>query len=253
MNSTPGKVRLQRLSPYANKTLQDTVVESDTNSDDLRSEVRSLAKHVESILRENSLLNEKVDSQARTIESLSLRLNQMEQFSRSDCVEILGIEERQNENCKDLIMGIASASGIHLESRDISTAHRMPNSGGGKRKILARFVGRNTRDQILRAIRTKRTTVTDLNDELKKKGSPQISVMKNRQNIFANENLTSRNRGVFIKALELKKRLKLSSTWTENGITKMRLEKDGPIRIFLEEEDVTKLEDELKTKHLEIW
>jgi polyhydroxyalkanoate synthesis regulator phasin len=279
MYTTPKKVRLCRNSPYAavlspvNK-VQDPVENGEMSSDDLRREVRQLTMNVETILRElaplrtledmknslamvteklvrigeeNRVLSERVDSQAKTIDNLNLQLNDLEQHSRRDYVEILGVEERQGENCEDMVVALARSNGISIDRSDISIAHRLPNTGGGRRKIIAKFMGIGTRNRVFRAVRSGRTTVTDLNRELQKMKIPQLDITEGRQNIFINESLTRYNRGIFIRTLSLKKKLKLFSAWTDDGKTKMRVTGDGPIIVFRSEEEVNDFETELKS------
>jgi hypothetical protein len=262
--------RLCRLSPNAPGQVieKPQPVPTDVgvlSREDLSREVRQLARNVEIILRElaplrtleelktcleettekilsianeNKILNEKLVSQTKTIDMLNNKIKDLEQYSRGDCAEILGIEERQGECCEDLIVGLAKASGVRLELSDISSAHRVPNASGEKRKLLVRFVRRGTRNRMFGAVRACRTSVTKLNEELEKMNIPQLEVSVNRQNIFINECLTKVNRGIFLKALAIKKKLNLYRAWTTNGLTKIQIASGEPVKIFHSEEEL---------------
>jgi hypothetical protein len=52
----------------------------------------------------------------------------MQQYLRRDCLEITGIPIVPDENTKDLVIELASGIGVNLYDKDISIAHRLPES-----------------------------------------------------------------------------------------------------------------------------
>jgi hypothetical protein len=277
------KNKYKRLSRVSPNFVEQIPVKSDQDSEkigvmsneDLRGEVRELARNVELVLREltplktltelkisladateklikigeeNRVLTERVNAQAQTIEELNSRMNDLEQYSRRDCVEILGIDENPGENCENLVLGLARASGIEIDQTDISIAHRVPNIGGGKRKIMAKFVSTGIRNRLFGAGRVSRSTVSKLNGELRNMDIPQLVVNEGRQKIFINECLTRANRGVFVRALTLKKELNLWHAWTVDGVTRIRVVKDGPVMKFRSVCELELFETNIKSK-----
>ena len=81
------------------------------------------------------------------------RLDEIEQYSRRDNIIAHGLPEQDGECTNDVI--IAVAAGVVITNGDISTSHRVGRPGnarGGKpRPIVARFVRRDTRTEILRS------------------------------------------------------------------------------------------------------
>ena len=50
-------------------------------------------------------------------------INNMQQYSRRDCVEIAGVPQQLGENTNDLVMKVGLLIGISLSETDISVSH----------------------------------------------------------------------------------------------------------------------------------
>ena len=79
------------------------------------------------------------------------RLESIEQYNRRDCLLFFGLEERDEEDCTDVIVNTSRAMGIAIYHDDISISHRLhtksrrPNE---PRPIIVKFTRRSTRNYI---------------------------------------------------------------------------------------------------------
>ncbi len=58
------------------------------------------------------------------------QINNMQQYSRRDCVEIAGLPQQMGENTNDLVIKVGALIGLSLSETDISVSHRLPQSTG---------------------------------------------------------------------------------------------------------------------------
>ena len=66
-------------------------------------------------------------------------INNMEQYSRRDCVEISGLPEEPGENTNTLTIKVASLMGLNLEEKDISISHRLPSNAQQNQSYSSRL------------------------------------------------------------------------------------------------------------------
>ena len=85
----------------------------------------------------------------------SKAINDIEQYSRRDCIEIRGVPYSQDESTYDIVEKVGEIIGVELESDDISISHRLPDKvitrkDGTKIKhdpaIIVKFTKRSARD-----------------------------------------------------------------------------------------------------------
>ena len=116
------------------------------------------------------------------LQSCETCLNNLEQYSRRECVEISGIPEVKDENTDDIVIKVGSLIGLHLAKNDISVSHRLPKrsysaalregphqasstSSSRAPNIIVKFVRRETRDHFYKGrnlLRDKSTRDLDL-------------------------------------------------------------------------------------------
>lgn len=82
-------------------------------------------KNVEAVQQENVCLRSKVSS-------LQAQLDDVEQYSRMNSLEINGIPEENNENMVDIIRMVGKVLGIEIEEEHIDACHRLEAIKEGK-------------------------------------------------------------------------------------------------------------------------
>lgn len=129
---------------------------------------KKLSKMIEEQERQESRifdLENKVDSKEEEIKALknemtelkcdlgkSLdKLNDLEQYSRRNCVRIFGVEERAEENPFDLVTALANDKlGLNVSPDDIDRTHRVgPVVAGKTRGIIVKFKNYQTRSAVI--------------------------------------------------------------------------------------------------------
>ena len=69
-------------------------------------------------------------------------IDELQQYSRRDCLEITGIPIPPIDNPKKLVQELASTVGVTVQDDQISTAHRLPSTKKVKHRIIVKFTQR---------------------------------------------------------------------------------------------------------------
>ena len=139
-----------------------------------------------------------------------MAMNDLEQYSRRDCVEIKGIEYTANESTDEIVVNVAKKMGLTLTKADISVSHRLNYQAQEHSsfhdlqdlppKIIAKFISRNVRDNFMK----------------------NKNKIKKEDRIYINESLTKENRQIFNNCLQYKKKHQFKYIWTKNGKTLLK-------------------------------
>lgn len=132
------------------------------------------------------------------------QINELEQYSRRNCLRISGVKEENNESCNQLIMDIAKTKlDTNITPNDIDRAHRLgPKRNDGKeRPMIVKFTSYDARDRFIRARR-------------KLKGS----------SIVVREDLTKANQELLFKVKEYPT---VKTVWSHDGKIIALITKDG--------------------------
>ena len=75
------------------------------------------------------------------------QIDDIQQYLRRDCVEIIGIPVTSQDNAKSIAMEVGDLMGVRVDENDISTAHRLPASKNVINRIIVKFVNRDKRNE----------------------------------------------------------------------------------------------------------
>jgi hypothetical protein len=94
-----------------------------------------------------------MDDQVR---QLTDSVNDLEQYSRRECLEIQGIPLKNFDDTNSIVVNVGELMGINIKEEDISVSHRLPirsNYRGNKADptIIVKFVRRHTKEIFYRA------------------------------------------------------------------------------------------------------
>ena len=174
------------------------------------------AEHKE-IITKNKILKSTVQSLGNKVEQLKETLNEMEQYSRRECLEIQGIpaSSKVEMSSNKTVVKIGELMGIDIDEDDISVSHRLPVGSKYKGKtqdpkIIVKFIRRDVKEQFYRS-RKKLKNVTT-----------QHLGYSVANHIYINESLTEMNKELFRDCLKAKKDLNFTYIWTSNGKIYMR-------------------------------
>ena len=97
--------------------------------------------------------NKSVENQIHTIEEnvsalnsrgydVEVKLDELEQYGRRDCLEITGIPILLDDNQVLLVQEMSAIMGVDLDKKDISIAHRLPPTKKEKDRLIVKFTRR---------------------------------------------------------------------------------------------------------------
>lgn len=192
--------------------------------DDLLSKVTKMEGTNKSLVEENTFLRKSLHDTNNNLDQLKYELNNIEQYSRRECLEIRGIPVLSGENTNEIILKIGEQIGVRIKDDDISISHRLAtasrNENHSKREsaIIVKFTRRDIRDQFYKARKN-----------LRNKTTRDIGMLRcTEHKIYVAENLTQCNRKLFNKCLEAKKQLNYKFIWTMYGKIFLRKDDTSP-------------------------
>lgn len=186
--------------------LQDT---KDKEVNKLKEELHNLASKVDELLENNNKLLSKESITenvslliSERIDTLETELYAQQQYSRRECLEIVGIDNSiQTEDLEENVIELFDEIGVDINSSDIQACHRLKK----RDTVIIKFSNRKDVHKIL------------LNKKkLKTKG----------KRVFINESLCPKYRKFLGKANRLVKNNLAKNTFTRNGIVKIKLNND---------------------------
>jgi hypothetical protein len=225
-------------------SLKDSVNFLSDKFDSILKRIDVIEAKCDNALRENKCLKDEVLRLSAIVNQQSEDINDMEQYSRKDCVEISGLPEEPGENTNALTIKVASLMGSNLEEKDISISHRIPSNaqqnqsyssrlrpreGSALNKInlanqfpkeIVKFARRGTKDQFYHSRKHLKNKSTKYNG------------------IFVPESLTPKDKLLFKDCLKFKKENNYKFIWTQNGRIYFRKDKDCPARTILNQQDL---------------
>ncbi|XP_039299286.1 uncharacterized protein LOC120355058 [Nilaparvata lugens] len=134
----------------------------------------------------------------KKVSAMEYQLDDAEQYSRVNCLEINGIPEINNENVVETVKTIAKSLDVALTEESINACHRLGNKQDGrKRGIIDKFTRRFVKEELLQRRKVKRNFNTS---DIGLSSGPADTI-----NI--NESLTQNRRKILNAAREERKEL----------------------------------------------
>lgn len=163
--------------------------------------LKDYEKNFETLKQENVDLNLKVIH-------LESKVDELEQYSRTNCLEINGIPEEKSENMIELVKKIGNFLEVPLSEDDVDVCHRLGvNQEERHRGIIIKFVRRSMKEEFIRKRKIKRNF-----------NSHDIGFTDRPNNvIYINESLSQPRRRILNEARALKKDKQYSFVWVKNG------------------------------------
>lgn len=206
--------------------VNETVASLKLSLDTLKTEYDGLKKKCEDLSQENEELK-------NDLYDLRGEFADMQQYSRRDNIEIVGVPYKQRENLHDIAAKIASFYNISsYRSSDISIIHRLQDSKRtGKPNIVMKFVRREAKEKWITTARMSKTQLTaaDLNEGW------------TMDHIYMNDHLTYYNKGLLSQLRGMLREKKIARVWTRDCRLLVRVKEDSPTRQVRTTEDVHQL------------
>lgn len=186
------------------------------------------------VLTANNSLNatrEKLQQQVEESRHLEEELDNLEQYSRKNSLEIHGVPQDAYTSTEHVVIKVAEALNITVEPEDIEILHKIYRG----KAIIAKFVNHKVKCKLYKE-RTKLKSVK-LSDILP--SYPATSSRNHR--IYLNENLTIRRKHILEEANRRKRDGTLFSVWTLDGKIFVKTSPTGNTSKILSVDDLDNL------------
>lgn len=207
------------------------------------SDISELVKKIDKqseIIKNYETLFEKVNQTnlalTKRVKELENRVEDLEQYSRANCLEINGIPEKSNEQLMEVVKKVGSSLGLQINESDIDACHRLGqkrsgDNSGRPRGIIVKFTRRIVKEDMLVKRRIKRNFNTD-----------DIGFTdRAAEVIYMNESLSMARRQIFNAARQLKKDGLVQFVWVRNGRVLVRAEEGVRTQVMTSPDQVEEL------------
>lgn len=179
---------------------------------------------IEQLTTENKQLKEK-------LKVLEERLEDSEQYSRCNAVEIHGIPQEPNENVVDLVKCVGKALDMNISDSMIDACHRLGKKQNGINPpgLIVKFVRRLDKEEFLRKRRVKRTLST------------RHMGRTDDRPVYINESLSPARRKLLAMTRAVQKEKNYKFLWVRNGRIFVRREENARFVIVATQDDLSKL------------
>lgn len=158
-----------------------------------KSEISLLITENDSLKRSNAALQQKVSQMESTIDDL-------EQYSRRNCIRVSGIPERNNENTDDIVLKLAEELDVNLSIAEIDRSHRVGRVTKKNRDIIVKFSTYRSRQKMY----SQRKALREHTDP-------------NLRSVFINEDLTAKRSELLYEARRLMRSSKIKAAYSSDG------------------------------------
>ncbi len=146
--------------------------------------------------------------------TLRIRLESMEQYSRRNNLIVSGIPQREKENVRELVTNLASKWGINIPTSGIVAAHRL-FSKSGIPDIIIKLADRDIIGQLIKSSKTTKLSSDCL-------GIQPATV------IYCSDHLTPYTKRILAYAKELRRNGMVKYVWTKECVVYVRKEDQSP-------------------------
>lgn len=180
-------------------------------------------ERIDCLTAENRALKEK-------IVLLEDRLDESEQYSRRNCVEIQGVPVKNNDVVQT-VKDVGKALGMEIQDAMIDACHTLGKKHNSKDPpgIIVKFVRRMDADAMLTKKRAKRDFSTRHLD------------LPSDNPVYVNESLTPARRRLLAMAREERRKHGYKWLWVRGGKIFLRKEDNGPVTIVKCQADLGKI------------
>lgn len=196
----------------------------------------SQAERLQDLITKTFLLEEENCKLQEENANLKLLVDDQEQYSRRNCVEIHGLPETNGENVSAEVIKIGRAIGMPISSEMIDNCHRLGRKGKNGsspaiRGVIVKFVRNIDKETFIVKRKVKRNlSASELGHDVP-------------HNIYVNENLTQHRRSLMASARKLKRDYKLAYVWTKNGNIFVRERDHSPAVLIKTQKDIIAIEE----------
>ena len=152
------------------------------------STIKDVKEHNEGVKSQIKEIKEDINKLGNDGFNVEVKLDELEQYARRDCLEITGIPVVPNDNLALLVKEMSEIIGVNLNENDISIAHRFTPTEKAKDRRIVKFSRKEKRDEIYSKRKNLKSMPTkDLPSVVCEPGS---AVVSHEAHFHVNESLT---------------------------------------------------------------
>lgn len=175
------------------------------------------------LMKQIDLLQKDKQMYRDCIQNLEMKIGDLQQLSRSSCVEIRNIPLKENECAKVLsaiVSRVSAAVNVPLKDNDIRDVYRLPGKPGTVRPVVAEFTTMETKNVFLSSVRN----YNNKQPKGSQLSTTNVGGLGDHRPIYVSEYLPSSSRKLFFAAREFAKHKEYKFCWTANGNILLRKE-----------------------------
>ena len=211
--------------------------------DTVISAIKDVKEHNEGVKSQIKEIKEDINKLGNDGFNVEVKLDELEQYARRDCLEITGIPVVPNDSPALLVKEMSEIMGVNLNENDISIAHRLPPTKKVKDRLIVKFTRREKRDEIYskrKNLKSKRTK--DLPSVV---CEPESAVVSHKAQIHVNESLTPYRKRLLGRILQFKRDHNYKFIWTANGKIMLKKTESSTTKCFVTHGEFEEFLDEL--------
>lgn len=208
---------------------------ADGNNDLLKEILYKMNEMQKEMQKENEQMRSKLDmliqqnkEKDAIIAKLHTRINELEQYSRRDSIEIYGAKEYKDENVEEVVYKIFEKLSVKIEKNDIQVTHRLTGSVN-KNKNIRPIIVKLQRKKAEEILMIKKLLV---NDDIYKNGD--------KDKVYINESMTSYYKQLLWAAKNKAKEAGYRYVWFRRGKLLVRRQQGDKAKRIYTEEDINK-------------
>lgn len=192
-------------------------------SEKLEENTKSVTDHKQSLEKCLAIIDglaEENRNLTKKVSELEQKIDDMEQYSRLNSVEIQGVPENKNEDIVQVVKEVGKALNMDISESMIDACHRLgrrPGPGGPPPGIIVRFVRRLDKEELMKKRRVKSNFST------------RHMNLGMDQPVYINEALSPARRRLLAEARKLKREKEFRFLWVRNGKIFIRREEAGKV------------------------
>ena len=140
--------------------------------------------------------------------------DEVQQYSRRDCLEITSIPVLPEESPKQLIKEIGAFSDINVDDVHLAAAHLLPDAKNMKHRLIVKFLHRDKREQIYKK---RRNLIGKNANNLPSKQAAMGQAATSNNKIQISEPFTGYRKQLFGRINDFKRKNNYKYLWTANG------------------------------------
>ncbi|KAH9384995.1 hypothetical protein HPB48_027031 [Haemaphysalis longicornis] len=196
--------------------------------EEIEKDYKTIKAHNETLKEQNTALRTECDALTKRLVDAESRLVHSEQYSRSNNIEIKGIEQKPGEDVVEIVQKLGTLADVPVTPDDIEACHRVP-SKAKPNCIVVQFARRQKRDALLDKARKLRLNNKDFGNTT---NSP----------VYVNDHLCPVLKRLLGTAVAKKKAAGWKYVWSRGGKIYAKQTDDSVTVVIRHERDLEKIE-----------